>query len=155
MSDCLFLKQDNTVKTVVERSKERINPEDVAVLYIQNTGKHGKRKFIWGPLLKNEDNKNKGIDGTDDSDNQQNAGSKSSVLESYSKAHSINLSSFTTSSTPNSLEVSEPTTSLNNTGEGLLSLISPSPLNIMRKTKSGTKSGIKEIQDKIIQDRII
>ena len=59
MSDCLFLKQDNTVKTVVERSKERINPEDVAVLYIQNTGKHGKRKFIWGPLLKNEDNNNK------------------------------------------------------------------------------------------------
>ena len=155
MSDCLFLKQDNTVKTVVERSKERINPDDVAVLYIQNTGKHGKRKFIWGPLLKNEDNKNKDIDGTGDSDNQQNAGSKSSVLESYSKAHSINLSSFTTSSTPNSLEVSEPTTSLNNTGEGLLSLISPSPLNIMRKTKSGTKSGIKEIQDKIIQDRII
>ena len=144
----------------MERSKERINPEDVAVLYIQNTGKKGKREFIWGPLLKNEDS---GVEENnaklDNGTNQGNTGvdsflAKSSGCESPSKVHSINLPKFTANSTPNNIEVSEPTTSLNNTHESLSSLVSTSPLRLIRKVKSDTKQGFKEIQDKIIQDRI-
>ena len=53
MTDCLFLKQDNTVQTVTERSREAVDPEEVAVLYIHKTG--NKRKMLWGPLTKDEE----------------------------------------------------------------------------------------------------
>ena len=38
--------------TVTDRSRSRVDPEEVAVLYIQRRGR--KTKFQWGPVTKEE-----------------------------------------------------------------------------------------------------
>ena len=136
MSDCLFLKQDNTVKTIVERSKEKINSEDVAVLYIQNTGKKGKRKFIWGPLLKSEENqanKSSALKMDDGTTTQENVNTDRisnvpTALKSASNVQPINVSSNTTQNTSEVIQASLPIDAQN----GLSSSESAQALQLMK-----------------------